>query len=310
VLNVGGTFDLNFNSDKVQSFIDRIDGNRVERFLEEHPAAASYYEELVKGAEESGPAASDFDQVTPIPQPDNQVEQPGGTIELSNIFLPSSMQNSSRSEYSQVESATEGSQLTALDSSSKEPTLARARDVYFEVASLSMKLQPRGKHTALNVATGHNPDDQAMLTDIANRLRPKAESNEDAANNIPAPESQPTDPADKPVDSSKEAAQLMRSADRPADPEAKSAQDRKTLLEDDKLFAAEAHDQVLDELWGDELMAEEVGISLRGNEGGKYHLALPTIAVLVGGGLIARHRRNFRTSQFQPSRKKLGSWLG
>jgi hypothetical protein len=102
----------------------------------------------------------------------------------------------------------------------------------------------------------------------------------------------------------------MRSAERPADPEAKSAQDEKTLPADDELSAAEAHDQVLDELWGDELMAEEVAVSLRGNEGGKYYIALPTVAVLVGGGLIARYRRNSRTSEFQPPRKKLGSWLG
>ncbi len=310
VLTTDSTISFNFNSDKVQSIIDRVDGNRVEKFLEEHPAAASYYEELVKGAEESGPAATDFDQVTPIPQPDNQVEQPGGTIELSNIFLPSSLQSSPRSEYTQVESASEGSQLTAFDSSAKEPTLARARDVYFEVASLSTTLQPRGKHTALNVAAGQSPDDQAMLTDIANRLRPKAEPNEDAANKIPAAESQPANQTDKPGDVPEEAAQLMRSAERPAVPEAKSARDEKSLPADDELSTAEAHDQVLDELWGDELMAEEVAVSLRGNEGGKYYIALPTVAVLVGGGLIARHRRNSRTSEFQPPRKKLGSWLG
>ncbi len=301
VLNVGGTFGLNFDSDAVQSLINRVDGNRVEKFLEKHPAAATYYEELVKGVEESGPAATDFDKITPIPQPDNHEEQQGGTIELSNIFLPTSLQRAPRSKDTQLESATEAAELTTLDSSAEEPALARARDVYFEVAGLSMKLQPRGKESA------QHSDDQAMLNEMANRIRPKVEPREAAANNTSPPDQQPPPATDKPGDASQEAVHMMRSAERPSTPEAKSAQDAKSLPADDEFSAMGPHDQALDELWGDGLMAEEVAISLRGNEGSKYHVALPTIAVLVGGGLIARYRRSSRASEFQPPRKKLGS---
>jgi hypothetical protein len=272
----------------------------------------SSYQETFSGSEETGPSASDFDHITPIPQPNNQDQQLGGTIELTHIFAPTSLGNSVGEKYVSSRPAMDSSQIAKLDSETKEPTFARGRDVYFEVASLTAKTVPRAKGAAGIAGDPLVPLNHEAAASVLKALRPTAETGKQDGQPAQTPTESDTAPGPvKDVDpqATPVKAEGLRAAESAADdPAAKSAR-REQAVSEKNLVAGNAHDQALAELWREESMAEEVAVSLRSNEGNTHYAALPTIAVLVGGSLVARHRRNAKASELQPLRKRLGSSL-
>ncbi|MDZ4658160.1 MAG: hypothetical protein SH868_11340 [Bythopirellula sp.] len=282
----------------------------VDVIFSSSPRAQEYFLNLLNGHGQADLSAADTDQIAPIPQPNNQGKL-GGTIELTNIFLPRTLQNSTRAERQVVQSqnTTEASQLSVLDSQAKEPSFSRGRDMYFEVASLSAKPQPRG-HGAAQVSQGELvPLNREVSAGVAKSILPAAEIRDGEVKHDSAPAVPPTAPlpkADAVPTSPPVKDDSLRAAEKAAnDPATKSAQQEKPTATADELSAANARDAAFAEFWTDEFMAEEVAITLRSNEGGQHYAAWPTLAVLVGGGIIARQRRSSRihASQLQPPRR-------
>lgn len=236
----------------------------------------------------SGPSITESNTITPIPQPGQSDTQQGGTIELTTIFLPTSIRATSDQPYVREQPSLDlasGTHLKKDELEVKEPSLARARDIYFEVASLTSPGRPQSDSDDV-------VDEQSKLksgkVSAFLEVTPATDAMEKAENKKPLP----AIPADAGAESSPEA------ESNPTEIEAASHSAAKTQTEKphEKVEAAEndevlaAHDEALKQLLDEELTAAGVALSVRTNEGGRHSATLPVAAVLVGGGLMARHR--------------------
>ncbi len=302
--NQGGfvDFDVTIRAADVASFGDADTNANFEFVFSNTPPVQAYFPGSLNGNFQGDLGVSDTDQIAPIAQPPVPSQQLGGTIELANIFLPITRQSSTITERQLVQSqnTSDASQLSVVDSQVKEPSFARGRDMYFEVASLSAQGQSRGRSTTGVSQDELIPVNYSVSAGISKSILEAPELRGRESRNRSVPNTPPTAPLPQPdavPGSTPAKGDLLRATEKAAgDPATRNAQQEQAIPAANELSAASAHDAALAELWSDEFMAEEVAISLRSNEGGQHFAAWPTLAVLVGGGIIARQRRASRAS--------------
>lgn len=314
-VNQGGFIQVGgFNAVYTLSNGDRFFDTDSDIGLSTVPRYVWNYSDVFNGNLSGSVGAADVDQIAPIPQPNNQGKL-GGIIELTNIFQPTARPDALSASYVQQQTTEEAARLSAQQGQLQEPSLARARDVYFEVATLSVKAQQRGRGVAQASREELVSLNHEAAVGVSKSLLPAAELRSSGVKNVPPTEAQPNAPLPKTDAIPKSAVpsqDSLRAAENGiSDPTTTNALQEKPVPTIDELSRANAHDAALTEFWivddlADEHLAEEVAVSLRSNEGGKHYAAWPALAALIGGSLVVRQRRTVRPalSQVLPLRQK------
>jgi hypothetical protein len=252
-----------------------------------------------EGALNSNEAGS---TVTPIPQPQiGKGELSQGLIAVAEIFRPTSVTLSSPGGSEPIEhKAVETAIAATSDDSWKSTSLARGRDVYFEVAALTDDHEPNSRNDTAELSSKIAPLIYQQTLQRRESERAAATTSQEplstqrSASPLPSLPREQAQPADaKHSETPKSNTDVEKNQ--------RTAQDGEHPQADEVSQATDSRDHVF-AVWndaGDELSDEAVALRTENQQ--DQSAKWPALAVLAATGWIARNRRS-RGVRYVPSR--------